>query len=512
MNRGIYRAGLALVGVLLAACDSPMESLPLVPPVPANELLVSNPVTSPAGPPAGLDQVTFVSVAPGTLASGKAVSIEVHRTGEVFFGVLINGGLDPLAIPASVGDSVTLTVTGPSGPGEKSGFRVPPRKPPTVVRTFPQPNKRDVPLNTRAKAVLSEPIDFTTLTVANVELRTGTITVPGQLRFANPEQTVVEFVPASDLAPGTDYELVIRPGLQDLDGTPLEALSNISFTTGSAPEPVGQLAFVRDGQIHLINTDGTGLVPLTQPETGGSNANPAWSPDGQRLAFASDRDGEWNIYVMNADGSGLVRLTSGGYNDEPAWSPDGKTIAFTRLQDGSAGIFAVNAEGGTDLRVVVNRPGYDAMPAWLPGGLQLTFTSDWRAYDFLYDLYLVNADGSGITPLLEGPFFSADGQTFYFQSAWSPDGRQFAVVVCPYAFDNCFPIGGVAVANSDGSDLTVIAQAGGYSRPTWSPDGKLIAFSSTSCRECQPTLRLVRVDGSAEDLITTNGHSPAWRP
>src|SRR5215216_1896481 len=88
------------------------------------------------------------------------------------------------------------------------------------------------------------------------------------------------------------------------------------------------LAFVseRDGnsEIYVMNVDGTGLLRLTNDA--GRDTDPAWSPDGKRIAFASDRAGSWDIYVMNADGSNLVRRTQNrlneGLNGAPAWSPD----------------------------------------------------------------------------------------------------------------------------------------------------------------------------------------------
>ena len=115
-------------------------------------------------------------------------------------------------------------------------------------------------------------------------------------------------------------------------------------------------------------------------------------------------------------------------------------------------------------------------------GTRIAFTSDYRFFDTLFDLYVANVDGSGVKTLLEGPAFWDDGLTFYFQPAWSPDGGRIAVVVCGWAWDNCYPDSHVAVANADGSGLTTLAPSGGYARPTWSPDGRTIAFSSSSCR------------------------------
>ena len=612
-SKQTYLPRLALLAALAAACGSPLETITPPPPPPgltgAAPFVVSNPValgsnggTAVQGS-SGTDPVAFISLVPGTLPEVSAVRIRVHRNGVVVTAALVDGGLDPVAVPAIAGDTITLTATRVSGPDSVLVFVVPPRKPPIIVRTEPKKNKRDVAVNLRIQVVFSEPIDAASLTPENFDLRSGSTTVAGQLRFGNQERTIVEFIPAEALAVATNYELVLGTGIRDLEGTAIETGETISFTTVAAPVPPGeiavttvttgtggpasgywisvdygstraigvngtitvgdlapgphavaltgagvhclaganprtvfvpaggsvniefavtcgvvpvtQLAFVRDGQIQLANSDGTGIVQLTHTGPGVSNHHPTWSPDGQRLAFASNRagGGKWEIYIMNADGSNVVQLTDRGYATEPAWSPDGRSIAVVALQDGSAGVFAVDADGGPGIRVVVNRPGYDGSPAWSPDGRKISFTSDWRAYDFVYDLYVVNADGTDIRSVVEGPFF--DPSTDYWQSAWSPDGTKLAVVVCArWSYYPCSPVSAVAVVNPDGSGLTMLAQAGIFARPTWSPDGRTIVFASTcvGCGPSQTSLRFVRADGSAEGLILTNGHSPAWRP
>ena len=273
------------------------------------------------------------------------------------------------------------------------------------------------------------------------------------------------------------------------------------------------LAFVseRDGnsEIYVVNVDGTGLLRLTDDV--GRDVDPAWSPDGKRIAFASDRSGNSDIYVMDADGSNLVRRTQSGSSSGPAWSADGKKIAFSSLRDGQFGIYVMSEDGdwANPTHAGYDR-GWNTHPAWSADGTRIAFVSDWRAFDFVYDVYVMNAAGSQINTLFEGPFFGP--WTYYFQPAWSPDGGKIAVVVCPRAWDDCYPSSSIGIANADGSGLHTLVQTSGFARPTWSPDSSTIAFSSQACRTCVGELRYVSADGSKSGVIFSNGHDPAWRP
>jgi len=282
------------------------------------------------------------------------------------------------------------------------------------------------------------------------------------------------------------------------------------------PAASGVIAFVseRDGnsEIYVVNVDGTGLQRLTNDA--GSDVDPAWSPDGKRIAFASDRAGNSDIYVMDADGSNVVRRTqSGAYNLSPAWSPDGTKIVFSSVRDGQFGLYVMSVDGdwANPTRVGYDR-GWNTHPAWSPDGKRIAFVSDWRAFDFVFDVYVMNADGSGITTMFEGPFFYRDGPLFYFQPAWSPDGGRIAVVACPHAWADCYPVASIAIANADGSGLRTLVNTSGFARPTWSPDGSTIAYSSQACIGCAGELRYVNTASGSSGVILLNGHSPSWRP
>ena len=297
------------------------------------------------------------------------------------------------------------------------------------------------------------------------------------------------------------------------DAARRRAVSSVEGCMASTSGLPCMLAFVseRDGnsEIYVINVDGTGLLRLT--DNAAHDLDPAWSPDGKRIAFASDRAGDLDIYVMDADGSNLVRRTQSGSSRAPAWSADGKNIAFSSNRDGQLRIYVMNEDGDwANPTPVGHNRGWNTYPAWSPDGARIAFGSDWRAFDLVYDVYVMNADGSQITTLFEGPFFGP--WIYYFQPSWSPDTEKIAVVVCPRAWSDCYPDSSIAIANADGSGLKTLVETSGFARPTWSPDGSTIAFSSQACIGCVGELRYVSADGSKSGVIFSNGHDAAWRP
>ena len=236
------------------------------------------------------------------------------------------------------------------------------------------------------------------------------------------------------------------------DGSSVAAVPGAEGGSGPAWSPDGtQIAFELGGEIVVIGAAGGTPVNLTNHPA--LDMCPAWSPDGSRIAFASDRDGQAELYLMNSDGSGLVRVTQGvGFVGHPAWSPDGAQLAFDcEVESGNRDICAVNADG-TGLVRLTSDPAVDSGPAWSPDGSKLAFSSTRTTQPS--ELYLMNPDGSGVTRV------------------------------------------GTGIAGQE---------------PAWSPDGLWIAFGSQW--QCGGTcLYVVKADGTNLSRLTSDGHGPAWNP
>src|SRR5207248_3000848 len=118
------------------------------------------------------------------------------------------------------------------------------------------------------------------------------------------------------------------------------------------------------------------VLGLALAGCGSDSTAPSGRPAAGQIAFTSGRDGNDEIYVMNADGSGQVNLTNNPALDQvPAWSPDGSKIAFTSGRDGNDEIYVMNADGSSQVNLT-NTPGYDEVPLWSPDGTKIVFLSD----------------------------------------------------------------------------------------------------------------------------------------
>jgi WD40 repeat protein/HYR domain-containing protein len=208
--------------------------------------------------------------------------------------------------------------------------------------------------------------------------------------------------------------------------------------------------------IFVVGADGTGRTRLTSH----FDFEPSFSADGRQIAFSRWVAGERNlanIFVMAADGSGLTELEGPAFDAEPSWSPDGRQIAFVSMRDGNNEIYVMNADGSAQTRLT-NDPAPDATPSWSPDGRQIAFARGG-------DIYVMAPDGSGVTRVTDHPAF--DGEP-----TWSPDGRQ---IVFRSDRDGNAEI---YVMGADGSAPTRLTNHPAFDGvPSWSPIG-LIAFQS----------------------------------
>ena len=264
----------------------------------------------------------------------------------------------------------------------------------------------------------------------------------------------------------------------------------------------GPIAFAseRDGnwEIYAMNADGSGVVRLTNNSA--TDRYPSWSPDGRRIAFSSYRDGNWEIYAMNADGSGVVRLTNNSATDRyPSWSPDGRRIAFSSYRDGNDEIYAMNADGSGVTRLT-NRPNNnDYYPRWSPAGGRIAFFS-YHGSDNR-EIYAMNADGSGLSRL-------TNNSTHDLTPSWSPDGRRIAFI------SNRSGGWEIYAMNADGSGVVRLTNnSSGDWNTSWSPDGRRIAFESN--RDGNWEVYAMNADGSNQTRLTRNSvndWNASWGP
>jgi hypothetical protein len=258
-----------------------------------------------------------------------------------------------------------------------------------------------------------------------------------------------------------------------------------------------------------MNADGSGQTKVTdcpcEYEDEG-DLMPAWSPDGNKIAFSRAYLAAWgrDIVVMNPDGSGQTKLTNGGgENNRPAWSPDGSKIAFQRITAKDfLEIYVINVDGSGQANLT-NRDGSEEWtPAWSPDGSKIAFTSD---RDVNHEVYVMDADGSGQTNLTKHPGNDCC-------PAWSPDGSQLAFYSTRDGNSELY------VMNTDGSGQTNLSNhptpdGTGSAGPAWSPDGNQIAFSAT--RDGNREIYVMNADGSGQTNLTNNpayDWYPSWRP
>ncbi len=276
----------------------------------------------------------------------------------------------------------------------------------------------------------------------------------------------------------------------------------------------GQLVFsaLKEGsrsnyEIYLLNL-GTGIdtidsaQPLNLSDNLAPDEYPAWSPDGNQIIFTSRRDGNPEIYRMDADGSHQINLTRNGDRDyQPAWSPDGIYIAFASYRGSGANqdIFIMEADG-SNVQQITQTGTYYQDPAWSTDSQEVFFVAQTTSSGDKTEIYAYNINTqktrqiTNLNKLTYAPSVSPDGQELLFTSSHS-------------GFQNLFRIG---VDGYNKKQLTDQIRTQ-YLDPAWSPDGQWIAFvaegnANTLC------LYNVQTREIYEILSLPGLHGPAWRP
>ena len=233
----------------------------------------------------------------------------------------------------------------------------------------------------------------------------------------------------------------------------------------------------RDGNFEIYTFDPAGAELNVRRLTNNpaTDNQPRYSPDGRQIAFSSTRDGPSEIYIMNADGSNVRRLTFTGGNGAPSWHPDGSQIAFQSTRDGNFEVYKIFVDGTGETRLT-NNPAEDSLPAWSPDGTRIAFSS--RSVDPAADVMVMNPDGTGVVDLTAGSRGVEDSWP-----SWSPDGSMIA-----FHSRRDDPAGEeIYRMNADGSNVVRLTFNNGPSPgppnpcdifPAWSPDGTRIVWNS----------------------------------
>ena len=278
-----------------------------------------------------------------------------------------------------------------------------------------------------------------------------------------------------------------------------------------------RIAFVSDRdenwEIYVMDTDGNNQQRLTNNRK--NDWDPSWSPDGTCIVFISQRDGNFEIYVMDTEAGNERNLTKNLNDDrDPSWSPDGERIVFASDRDKKVKnsvslyeIYVMDTEAGNERNLTKNLND-DRYPSWSPDGERIVFSSrrdgHFRSkFGITSEIYVMDADGQNQQRL-------TNNRRYDRYPSWSPDGKRIT-----FASDRRGDLGNfeIYVMDADGQNQQRLTNNPFSDRdPSWSPDGKHITFTSYRDHN-KGEIYVMDADGNNQRNLTNNPHNdsnPAW--
>jgi Tol biopolymer transport system component len=326
----------------------------------------------------------------------------------------------------------------------------------------------------------------------------------GNFQFVTPTPQPVAIAPIpieSWLSATAPVVPTDRPGfIQQLLPQPLFVSATPGFSIASGY--IAYTCYINGiDQICLMHADGTGIKQLTDFKE--TSWYPSFSHDGTEILFSSQKDGYFNIYVMDLNGENLRQITYEKKEDcyAPSMSPDGTRVVFASTKGGAQNIWSIGVDGSGMTQLTRDfRDNID--PTYSPDGRFISYTSTHRGNG---DLIIMNADGSNPRRVTNG--INVEGR-----NTWSPDGKYLSFYAGPLGDKDIYIVESACADLANGcntSQMRKLTAGGNNKGPDWSPDGQWVAFASQL--EGRNEVFIMRIDGSEIHQLTFNNYAD-WQP